>query len=60
MTYLLILHFEFQGQQHSMAAMIARDQQVCQIAGGGMEHILESANPGLSVAWTCQPSGVAA
>jgi hypothetical protein len=60
MTFVLILHFEFAGQRHSMAALIARDAQVCQIAGGGMAQVLEAAKPGLSVGWTCQPAGVAA
>ena len=48
MTFLLVLHFEFQGVRQDLRALIARDAQVCQIAGAGMAAVLEAANPGLA------------
>ncbi len=58
MTWLLVLTMGFPGGepiQQPVGLMI--DEQVCIIAGAGMAAVLEQANPGLDVLWTCLPQG---
>jgi hypothetical protein len=33
------------------------NHQSCAVAGAGMKHVLESATPGITIAWTCLPKG---
>jgi hypothetical protein len=57
MTWLLILTFiapDGQASQHVAGQMV--DQDTCNVAGAGMEIVLQAANPGLDIAWTCLPS----
>ena len=56
--FLLILTFTFQGQPMDPVPMgLIFDPRACAIAGAGMATILEEANPGLSVTFTCLPQG---
>lgn len=55
MTWLLILTFTAQGQSGDVPVGLMVDQNTCIVAGGGMEFVLEQANPGLDVTWTCLP-----
>ena len=61
MTWLLILTFALPGQPESMMPTgIMVTEEACHIAGAGMVAILEDANPGLSVTWTCMKQGAEA
>jgi hypothetical protein len=66
MTWALILHFAFTPpgasttQRSDLAAGLMADQQICVIAGAGMVAILEVANPGLTVRFTCAEQELAA
>lgn len=66
MTWALILHFAFTppgastAQRSDLTAGLITNQQVCVIAGAGMAAILEAANPGLTVRFTCAEQGQAA
>jgi len=54
MDWLLILTVTLSGQTETMPVGRMMDQRTCIIAGAGMGVILQRANPGLSVAFTCQ------
>jgi hypothetical protein len=66
MTWALILHFAFTppgastAQRSDLTAGLMANRQVCVIAGAGMVAILEAANPGLTVRFTCEDRGQAA
>ena len=53
MDWLLILTMTFHGQTMTLPAGRMVDHQLCTIAGGGMKAILQAANPGLTVRFTC-------
>lgn len=53
MDWLLILTMTMHGQTMTLPAGQMLDQQVCTIAGAGMVAILQAANPGLTVQFTC-------
>lgn len=53
MSWLLVLTFTFNGQSGDVPAGLMVDQNTCIVAGKGMELVLEHANPGLDVSWTC-------
>lgn len=36
------------------------DRETCAVAGEGMARLLEEANPGLDVTWTCLPAELGA
>ena len=55
MSWLLIITFTFQGQGSDVPLGLMHDQNSCIVAGKGMEIVLEDANPGLDVTWTCLP-----
>lgn len=55
MSWLLILTFTVQGQSSEMPVALLVDQNSCIIAGRGFEMLLEEANPGLDINWTCLP-----
>lgn len=55
MSWLLVITFTFQGQGSDVPLGLMLDQNSCIVAGKGMELVLEEANPGLDVAWTCLP-----
>lgn len=60
MTWLLTLIFitpDGQSAAHPTGLMISQD--ACNVAGAGMEIVLQAANPGLDVAWTCMPQAEA-
>lgn len=60
MSWLLVLTFTVQGQSGNVPAGLMVDQNTCIVAGKGMELVLEHANPGLDVSWTCvAPAGEA-
>lgn len=53
MDWLLILTLTMGGEQAVMPVGQMADKRTCTIAGAGMAQILEAANPGLAVAFTC-------
>lgn len=55
MEWLLILTLTIGGEQAVMPVGQMADGKTCTIAGAGMKQILEAANPGLAVAFTCLP-----
>lgn len=55
MSWLLVLTFTFNGQSGDVPVGLMVDENSCIVAGKGMELILEHANPGLPVSWTCLP-----
>ena len=55
MSWVLVLTFTFQGQGSDVPLGLMLDQNSCIVAGKGMELILEEANPGLDITWTCLP-----
>lgn len=55
MSWLLVLTFTWNGQSGDVPAGLMVDQNTCIVAGKGMELILEHANPGLDVTWSCLP-----
>lgn len=55
MSWLLILTFTAQGQSGDVPIGLMVDRDSCIVAGKGMELIIEAANPGLDIAWTCLP-----
>jgi hypothetical protein len=60
MNWLLILTlFPPGGEPVQVPAGVMFDQRLCIVAGGGAVAVLEQANPGLTVTWTCLPQAVA-
>ena len=57
MTMLLILVFTINGQSSQAPMGVMLDHDACVIAGEGMAVIIEAANPGLSVEWSCEAVG---
>ena len=51
--WLLILTMTLNGETAHVPAGMMVDQRLCTIAGMGMVGILETANPGLVVAYVC-------
>jgi hypothetical protein len=56
MRWLLVLTLQPpDGAPVEIPAGIMVDRDICIVAGGGAAAVLEQANPGLIVAWTCLP-----
>jgi hypothetical protein len=56
MKWLLVLSLHYSGQPTAVAPVgLLIDQPTCTVAGAGMTMLVERANPGLDVAWTCLP-----
>lgn len=53
MSWLLVLTFTFQGQSVEVPMGLMTDPDTCNVAGKGMEIVLETTNPGLDISWTC-------
>lgn len=60
MTWVLILTLTISGQVTTVPAAVMGDARMCNIAGAGMKAVLEAANPGVVVGWTCRARAVAA
>ena len=61
MKFLLILTMGMaDGPPATAPVGVMMDQPTCQVAGEGMSRILEAANPGLTVRWTCLPAELGA
>lgn len=58
MTFWLILTLTVPGHApETLSVGVMRDDRTCQVAGAGMKYILEAANEGAVIAWTCTPTG---
>lgn len=57
MEWVLIIIMALPGQPvpPPVQAGVMRDEATCIVAGGGMAIVLSRANPGLIVAWRCEP-----
>lgn len=61
MTWLLtILMVMTDGSTVQTEVGVMANQPICDIAGLGFATVLQAETPGLVVAWTCKPAGVAA
>ena len=61
MKWLLILTMGYSGEPGSTVP-VGRiiNEDTCKVAGEGMARLLEEANPGLTVTWTCLPADIEA
>jgi hypothetical protein len=57
MEWILMLGFFFNGEAVYQQSGIMLDEDSCIIAGAGMSQVLEAANPGLTVVFTCTYAG---
>lgn len=57
MEWLLVLTMSLPGDAPLHVPVgVMFDHDSCIVAGGGMQAVLQEANPGLVVAWTCLPA----
>lgn len=61
MKWILLLTTGFPGQPPATGSVgLLIDEDTCKVAGAGMTILLEQANPGLTVRWTCLPASLGA